>query len=372
MSFLRKILFLSSLFLVSVSVAQEIEIKWEKPIELGHGVYARVHQISDGRLMAAYSRSGNLMVQFASPSNLYDWSEAKVIAKAFAATNDAGVVQVNLDNAEFAQLETGRIIYACNLRPRGWRHDIYPCAIAITVSDDMGESWSPIEVVYAPKISIPADGAPHGCYEPFVLPLKGNRVQIYFADETPYEQAKCAWQNISYIESDDGGKTWGKQKIACYTPQRRDGMPVVMVLDRWRYLAIEANPGNSKLHPQIVKSSANEGWNDVFRFEPITDVDSWTKKYGGAPYIAATDNFVLLSWQEEFKACVAAISKNEIRPDGSFPVMRYISTPPGYTGVREGLQWNSLCLLSKDRFLFVTSNKGRIKIFPGKVKNKER
>ena len=98
-----------------------------------------------------------------------------------------------------------------------------------------------------------ADGGPHGCYKPFALPLGGGAVQIYFADETPYEKAKCAWQNISFVETADGGKTWGEAKIAAYTPERRDGMPVVMDFGKWRYLAIEANPGKTRLHPQIVK-----------------------------------------------------------------------------------------------------------------------
>ena len=227
-----------------------------------------------------------------------------------------------------------------------------------------------------------ADGKPHGCYEPFVLPLKGNRAQIYFADETPYVEAECRWQNISLMETADGGMTWGRPRIACYTPKRRDGMPVVMDLGKWRYLAIEANPGKTHLHPQIVRSRISENWREPVlapsprRFEPLACPPDWLKTYGGAPYIAETDGYVLLVWQESSDipnavstsvARVAAVPKREITGDGAFRTMRGISTPPGIEPGKDRMLWNSLCPLDDDRFLLVSECKGRIMIFPGRI-----
>ena len=194
---------------VALSAHADSIIQWGRAIDLGPGLYGRVHRLADGRFMAAYEKDGGLVARFASIGDIRAWGGEIVVAKGFVATNGADFVRVGLSNPEFAQLASGRIIYACNLRPHGWRHDVHPCGIAISVSDDGGRTWSPLRIVYAPVPAMPADGHPHGCYEPFVLPLKGGRAQIYFADETPYADAKCAWQNISFVETLDGGKTWG-------------------------------------------------------------------------------------------------------------------------------------------------------------------
>lgn len=328
--------------------------------------------------MAAYTLGGDLAVRFASLTDVRAWSKPQVAARHFTATNEGETVQVSLDNAEFAQLATGRIVLACNLRPAKWRHDIHPCAIGIVTSDDAGGTWSPLKVIYAPKPAIAADGYPHGCYEPFVLPLNGGKAHIYFADETPYaKSAKCAWQNISFVETSDGGKTWGKSKIAAYTPKRRDGMPVVIDFGKWRYLAIEVNPGNTKLHPQIVMcSAATDNWKKAKRFEPLACPPDWRKTYGGAPYIAATESYILLSWQESCLAGdplatsiarLAAVPKNELATDGTFTTMRGVSTPSGFTAGKDKMLWNSLCPLSGDKFLLTSEVEGSVMLFPGRI-----
>ena len=275
-----------------------LTIKWDRPIDLGPGGYARVHRLADGRFMAAYSAGGGVVARFASPKNMREWSEPIAVARDFTATNGSETVRVHLANAEFAQLETGRIIYACNLRPDGWRHDVHPCAIAISTSDDAGQTWSPLKVLYRAEVELPVDGVPHGCYEPFVLPLKGNAAQIYFANEAPYVEAKCAWQNISLIETADGGESWRAPRIASYTPERRDGMPVVMELGPWRYMAIESNPAKTRLHPQIVRTRISDNWRTPVlapspdRFEPLSSPPDWCKHHGSAPYIVATKNYI--------------------------------------------------------------------------------
>ena len=300
-----------------------------------------------------------------------------VVARRFIATNGTERVNVSLTNAEFAQLANGRIILACNLRPSGWRHDVHPCAIGMATSDDAGRTWSSLKVIHAPKLAMAADGRPHGCYEPFVLPGKGMKAQMFYADETPYEkESKCAWQEISYIETPDGGETWSKPQRAAYTPRRRDGMPVVLNAGRWRYLAIEANPGKTWLHPQLVRCSASEGdWGKAKRFEPLERHIDWTKTGGGAPYIAATENYILLSWQQSgrprdmktFSARVTAVPKKKIKADGTFESDVAGFRPPCESG---SMLWNSLCPLKGDAFILVSQVKGRIVAFPGNIKEK--
>ena len=365
------------------SASADLRIVWERPIDLGSGLYARVHRISGDRFMAAYSLDGSIVARFASCGNLREWTKPKVVAQDFWFEKGGGKVKVHLANAEFAQLQSGRIVYACNLRPAGQRHDIHPYSIAISTSDDGGETWSPLRIIYRAELAMAPDGAHHGCYEPFALPLRGNRAQIYFADESPYVEARCKWQNISVIETTDGGETWSLPRIACYTPQRRDGMPSVIEQNGWRYLCVEANNDNTRLHPQIVRSRVCDNWREPVlapsqdRFDPFAEPSDWTKVYGGAPYVAATENYILLSWQEtrftdegvasKTKARVAAMPKREIHGDGKFSTMRGVSTPPDVVPGADGMRWNSLCPTGGDTFLLVSEVDGRIIAYPGRI-----
>lgn len=366
----------------SLCAADDFAIEWGEPFSLGAGGYARIHRLSDGRYMLAYGRGANMAARYSRKGAPEKWSKPQTVARHFVATNAAESGWVSLANAECAQLDTGRLVFACNLRPKNPK--AHPYAIAVTTSDDAGKTWSPLKTIYRAEVpghpEAPSRGC--GCWEPFVLPLGGGRAQIYFADESPYfRPGKPDRQNISYLETADNGETWSGPRLACYTPNRRDGMPVVMDLDKWRYLAIEANPPKTRLHPQIVMCPRDGGWENAVRFEPLANPPAWGKVYGGAPYIAATENYVLLSWQESALpgdpvatsvARVAAVPKSEIAADGTFRTMRGVSTPPGIEIGKDRMLWNSLCPLDGDSFLLVSECRGRIKVFQGKIKANER
>ena len=379
---MKRLMALCVVAALQAATGGEIAIEWGKPFDLGEGGYARIHRLADGRLMAAYSKSGGLVARFYERAKMGkggEWGPVVTVAKGFVATNGTETGWVSFANAEFAQLDTGRIVYACNLRPKNGHS--HPYGIAIVTSDDSGKTWSPMKTVYRAEVpghpEAPAKAC--GCWEPFVLPGKGGKAHIYYADETPYyKPGRGDWQEISYIATTDGGETWSEPKTAAYTPRRRDGMPVVMDLGKWRYLAIEANPPRTKLHPQIVKCPRKDGnWEQAERFEPLAAPPDWSKVYGGAPYIAATKNYILLSWQESDDAedpvgksiaRVGAVPKKEILPDGTFSTMRGVSTPPGIEIGKTRMLWNSLCPLGGDNFLLVSEVKGLVKVYPGKVK----
>ena len=353
-------------------------VRWGEAVDLGPGGYARIRPLADGRMMAAYERGGDMIVRFASRDDIRHWTPPRPVAQHFTATNGLKTTWVSLTNAEFAQLETGRIILATNLRPKD--PTVHPFAIGCVTSDDVGATWSPLKVIY--RCAAAGDGVCRGCYEPFVLPQKGAAAQIYFADESPYtEGGTHKYQNISLLETSDGGVTWSPQPhIVSYTPRRRDGMPVVIELDAWRYLAIESNPGRTRLHPQIVRTRRTDNWRETVgapspdRFDLLLEKRrDWEHVSGGAPYIAATENYVLLSWQErtgrqhlslDFPiARVAAVSKKEVS-EGAFPKMFDLSTPPDVTEGKDKMLWNSLCALDGDAFLLVSQCNGRVIIWP--------
>jgi len=119
--------------------------------------------------------------------------------------------------------------------------------------------------------------------------------------------------------------------------------------------------------------SATVGSPSPDRFSPFLVSRDWKKTYGGAPYIAATENFILLSWQETANFTrdelhtsvvrVAAVPKSEI-VDGRFTTMRVLSVPPLFQNAKESTLWNSLCPLDGDSFLLVSQCRNRIIVHP--------
>lgn len=368
----------------------DLKITWDKENTVSwKGGYGRVHRLNDGSLMAVYESGANGYCRFSHDNGL-TWTNGTAVLKKAQHEIDGEVVWSNIANPEFAQLSAtnphhpGRIIYAGNIRPSETRSDLLPYSICITCSDDGGKSWSARRNVYeSQKWDIPELV---GCWEPFVLELPNGVVQIYFADETQYFRSGQKYQNISVIESKDGGDTWGKARIVAYTEKCRDGMPVVMIHDGNIYLAIE-HFGSSieKLHPQIVYSSVSDNWKKIayassaFRFDPMQKPLDYKRNYYGAPYIIATDNYLLLSYQSSEGSDVVGVDhavmevvvcpKDEVK-DGKFPSMRAASRPVDVDQKTSKGLWNSMCHLGGDQVLAVSDVNGIIVLTRGVISGK--
>ena len=170
--------------------------------------------------------------------------------------------------------------------------------------------------------------------------------------------------------------------MASYNPRCRDGMPVVLQLGDWRWLAIETNGKDTCLHPEIVRSRVTDNWSATVgspspdRFSPFLARRDWRNTYGGAPYVAATKNYVLLSWQEtslikenELRTAavhLAAVPKDEI-VDGRFTTMRVLPAPPLFRAATDSTLWNSLCPIDGDAFLLVSQCRNRIIVHRGRL-----
>lgn len=364
-----------------------IVMQWEdEPQRVCPGAYARVHHLNDGRYMLVYSSGSDGYLRF-STDDCRTWSQP---SKVFIAKNFSSTAGVNVANAEFAQLSAGnphhpgRIIYAANLRPKGNKSSQTPYSIAIITSDDNGVKWSKIKEIYASRTW--STDVEKGCYEPFVLELPDGTVQVYFADETPYYKDGLHYQNISVIESVDGGDTWTKTpRIVSYNSKYRDGMPVAMLLNDKIYVAIEENgPGTQSFHPKIVCSSAADNWKtpvlgtSAYRFNPLkTPLDS-RSIYAGAPYLIHTDNYIVLSYLSsegasemgsknatmEFTVCAI----NEMTGDGKFTgKMRGKFRPFSIDQTSDRALWGALCDLGSDTILAVTEWNNSVWIRRGRI-----
>ena len=362
-----------------------LTIEWDqssvKILDSGGG-YGRVHRLNDGRLMGVYSRVGSGQVIFSS-DNGYNWTKSTVAIPKFTYNG----VTVNIANSEFAQLSAkhpvhpGRIIYSVNLRPANQASTVYPYSIAYAFSDDNGQTWSDMHIAFHSDTW--TSDVLKGCWEPFVLELPDGTVQIYFADETPYYRNGSSDQNISVIESFDGGDTWSTPRIAAYAGKSRDGMPVCLLMDGIIYMVVEhADPG-TRLRPQVASNPANGSWAEPvlngspWRFEIFATPLASKTIYRGAPYLIRTDDYLVVSWQvcgtdtdrgDEAHAMmeVALCPISEMR-DGKFTTMRGFSKPLHLDEASNKAKWNSLCDLGDNCVLAITSTKAGLVSIRGKI-----
>lgn len=256
--------------------------------------YPRVRKLNDGTLMAVYDIDGNgEMVQ--SKDHGKTWSSPVVTFKQHPDTNAKGEsTNVNIANSELCQLQNGDLIMGCNYRPD--RDEIVPFAIVIRRSSDMGKTWRDDQVIFEaqPRFT-------DGCWEPSFLQLPNGELQVYFANEAPFSTS--SEQNISMLSSPDNGKSWTKvPKTVSFRANRRDGMPVALLVDDEMLVSVEDN-NIDQFKPYIVRSTVSDKWSSpVLAGSPDREYTLKTKMadavYAGAPYIMRVPSGeVILSYQ---------------------------------------------------------------------------
>ncbi|MBO4446820.1 MAG: exo-alpha-sialidase [Bacteroidales bacterium] len=364
----------------------EVKISWEEPLVLSAGGYVRVHPLTDGRLMCSYTHGGRGYARYSSDGGA-SWTDQEVIVNSFTAQKGDRSVTVTISNPETAQLpldypvHPGRLFYTVNLRPKDGLSTIHPYGIACRHSDDGGKTWSELSVLY---LSEPWDtDTKKGCWEPFILPLPDGTLHLYYSDETPYYREGNKYQNISLLESRDGGDSWtGEPRIVCYTPKFRDGMPVAMIYEDRIYLSIETNNVDVRLHPQLLYTQLSNPWPETEgefsprRFDPMLKSMESPEYTTGAPYLIQTENFFVLSWQTSRGADVkdsnrrimevAACPKSEMK-NCTFSTMRGISHPIDADIQTESVMWNSLTPLGGDAVLACCMYNGKVTLVKGVI-----
>lgn len=372
--------------------AVRLSVEWEAPVTVSAGGYGRVHRLLDGRLMCCYSRSGNDYVRFSS-DEAATWSGETLAIESFDCTTEKGTATLRCSNPEFTQLSAehpvhpGRIILAANLRPKDNQSTVHPFSIVCAVSDDGGATWSGRRNVYDSR-TWDTDAA-KGAWEPFVLELPDGTVQVYFTDNTPYYAAgDQRGNNISVVESTDGGDSWGPERIVCHSEGGWDGMPVVTLVDGRLYLSVEhkdVRGGTVPMNVQLMSCTVEENWPEEItlrsprRFWPYTP----SSAYEGAPYVIHTDHYFVVSCQSALgsetplkdthavpEVSVCPISEAVEGGKGQFTKMRVAPRPFDIDQTSDSGLWNSLCDLGGDTFLCVSQQKGRIVTAKGRIVKK--
>ena len=237
------------------------------------GIYGRMARLPDQDILCVYERAAKVHTR-RSRDDGRTWEDERNIAEF-----SFGVAA----NPEILALAGGRILIAYNERPND---GVHPYAIRVLASGDNGDTWSEPRLVYeAGTVS----GV--GCWEPAMIQLPWGEVQLYFANENPFPDT--TEQEITMLRSFDGGETWGGAERVSFRQGRRDGMPVPLVLEGGRGIAvaIEDNGLSGTFKPVIVHSTLEDNWSAGFvdgespRRWSALETPLAAAVYGGAPYL---------------------------------------------------------------------------------------
>lgn len=189
---------------------------WEfRPIYPKSASYPRATALSDGRVMVAFAHPtsvGKAIACVVSNDGGKTWAGYRRICEHPA--------PVDLDNAFPLQLADGTVLVAYR------RHDRKDHIFRIEVSSSGdGNNWAFRSTV--------ATGI-QGIWEPFLLPLPGGMVQVYYASE----EGCYPDQRIEMRTSTDGGRSWGAPVTVAKKSGSRDGMPGVVQLNELELLVV--------------------------------------------------------------------------------------------------------------------------------------
>lgn len=323
------------------------------------GGYARIIELQDGRLMACCEWSG-IRISFSSNKG-QTWKEPTTIV-----TNTNNVPNCVPD---MIQLRDGTIIVAYNPRPSTPYTDDRRFSIRLKRSTDNGRTWSKEIVVYDGGSTFET-----GCWEPCLLELPSGELQLYFADESPYD--KNADQQISICRSFDKGLTWSAPACVSYRAGYRDGMPVPVLLSDSTTIAvaIEDNGwGYNDFVPTIVRTTLSRNWNSFVPASSTYRTKAIDYKYcpvatGGAPYLRVLPNGeTVLSHQSPYD--------HSGKPDmyvyvgnSSARNFKAMSSPFPVPQDQQAL-WNSLAVIDTGVVVAVSGYSGGIKMVKGYPKH---
>lgn len=322
------------------------------------GGYPRLLRLQDNSLVVVYETYAGNTELIRSYDNGITWTNPLTTFSQFTYTNDKGEsTLVNISNPEVYQLANGDILLACNYRPQ--KAEIAPYSIAIKRSTDNGLSWHDTQVLYnaAPRFG-------DGCWEPSFLQLPNGEVQVYFANENPYQQSDE--QEISMLSSQDNGITWTTDtKKVSFRKHRRDGMPVARIIGDEIVAVIEDN-NIDKFKPYTVRNKINDNWSapvlaDSPQREYALANNVGDSVYMGAPYLLKIPSGeTVISYQTtehrssdwELSTMEVAIGDKEARRFNHL-------TRPFDVPLDKEAKWNSLAMWDENTIVALASSNFR-------------
>jgi hypothetical protein len=356
-----------------------VRIEWDastlRLVERDAG-YARMVRLGDRSIGCAYDRQAGLWFR-RSNDEAMTWGDPVLVAE----ERDCW-----LTNSELLALSTGELLYFWNERPVAalkYQHKAAPpglltrpILIRMSRSADHGRTWSPPQTLYTAGPSYQ-----DGCWEPAGIELPSGEVQVYFANEFPFQTTDE--QEIAMLRSRDGGLTWNAAKRICMRKDHRDGMPAPLLLAGGRGVAVAIEDNGSSgdaFKPTILRTPLDQDWTA----HPVTGEDPRRRAalteplpptwYGGAPCLRQLpDGQTLLSYQESEDGTLAQ-TRMAVSVGDADALNFADKTYPFPPKVSRGQLWNSLLIKGADTVTAISTATCRgvrgVWVIDGRVRSK--
>lgn len=300
------------------------------------GGYARVIPLPDGAYMAAYESAGAVHV-CRSMDEGRTWTDSRTVIDGYWKDG----VRVNAANAEIIRLADGTLLCGANFRPS--KDGVEAWTIAVARSEDAGRTWSGPQIIYEA-----GQRFCDGCWEPYFLEMPDSKVHVYFANEGPYGDS--SEQEISCMESSDGGRTWDALRTVSFRKGHRDGMPSARIFGDEIVVAIEDN-AHGEFVPYTVRCSMKGAWKRAVdgdsqeRDYALADSLHKDRIYAGAPYLLRLPSGeAALSYQRSYAGqwnkALMEVAVGDIHARNFRNPTRPFVVPDTYTCL-----WNSITVL---------------------------
>lgn len=260
-------------------------ITWEKTarkisVNENYAEYGRIVRINGDTLLLSYhsgtktkykAGAGVSIVLRRSVDNGETWSAPDVVVKG----PQPGYR--GFQNPNILELQNGWLLlsFVGRGRPDDNEHD----GVLLCISKDRGYTWSDPKVI--------ANGR---SWEPAMIQLPDGTIDLFYSSEAKwFPPVKKKNQEILMIKSKDNGLTWTSPVTVAYTPGKRDGMPVPLILKGGKGIVFSIESVRNRRSPWIVWSSLEANFN-YENYGKIGNGRRWPvftpqSIHGGGPYI---------------------------------------------------------------------------------------
>lgn len=218
--------------------------------------YPRLVHVDNGTIACVY-HGGTIGTPFlaiymqTSTDDGATWSEARELLS----VNDPKYAEVykRFINPEILRLQNGSFLLS--VTAIGAVETNENCHTLALISEDGCKTWSEPVIVGRGR-----------SWEPMVVQLPNGELELLVSSEAQWWQViNPLPQEILCARSTDNGRTWTKYIRACYSPDRRDGMPSAVVLqgNKGVLFSIEVINHNGYGSPSLVHRALDGEWDPI-------------------------------------------------------------------------------------------------------------
>ena len=125
-------------------------------------------------------------------------------------------------------------------------------------------------------------------WEPAMVQLPGGEIEMFYSSEEKWWPEGPIYQEIHQTVSTDNGYSWSEPQVVAYYPEKRDGMPVPLLMQGNKGVSFAIETVNSSSSPFIIKRDLAGPWN-LTTSNFLTGTYRWVvnnfSAHGGAPYL---------------------------------------------------------------------------------------